>query len=44
MLKVVLVCGAGAAVVVGLGFVNVWLGIIAMIPVYGFCDRVLSRS
>lgn len=42
MLKVLAVCGTGAAVVVGLGYVNIGLGIIAMFPVYEFCDRLLS--
>ena len=42
LLKIVAVTGTCAAVVVALGFVSIWLGILAMPIAYEVSDSLLS--
>lgn len=40
--RVAAVCGSGVAVVVLAGTLNLVLGLLVMLPVYEFCERLLS--
>ena len=42
MLKVVTVCGGCAAVAVGLGALNIWLGVLSLPILYEVAESLLS--
>jgi hypothetical protein len=42
MLKIVGIVGTCAAITVGLGFVNIWLGILALPILYEISESILS--
>ena len=39
--KIASICGTGAAVVLALAMVNIWLGILAMPVIYSVCESML---
>lgn len=42
LFKILVTVGTCAAITVGLGFVNIWVGILAMPILYGISESLLS--